>query len=641
MREIILGTAGHVDHGKTSLIRALTGIETDRLKEEKKRGITIELGFAYLDLECGHRVGIVDVPGHERFIRNMVAGAAGMDMVAFIIAADEAIMPQTKEHLDICKLIGLKNGIIVLNKIDLVDDEWLEMVEEDIRDFFQDSFLAEAPIVKVSAVQGKGIDELKNTINQKISLLDFKEEFGPFRMPVDRVFTMKGFGTVVTGTALNGRISIGDEICFYPSGLKANIRGIQTHGRNMEIIEAGHRTAINLQGISQEEINRGDMAATPDSMTTSTLLDARLYYLDNNDKKLKNRTLVRLHIGTREIMARVILTEQSSLEAGDEGNIQLLLQEPAPTWIGDRFIIRSYSPAATIGGGTILNNDPPKRKRSKKEDKEKNKDIFSVYLNGSDEEKMLLFLEEKGMQGCSSQELSSRLGIFGKKLKKLLQQPLSNGKIVVVDSEKQQLVSGKTIEMLTDDIINKLEKYHEDNPLKKGIVKEELRNLLKGKINQKTFNFALAQLSKKNKIIIDEAEIRLSGHEVELQVDQQEIEDKLIEIYETAQLRPENIKNISNHFPDIAKKQVMEVLNLLINKGLIIKVNNTLYFHHSHIETLQDKLVNFIKEEGEIDAPRFKEMTGLSRKYSIPLLEYFDKIKLTVRIGDKRVLIDK
>jgi len=256
MREIILGTAGHVDHGKTSLIKALTGIETDRLKEEKKRGITIELGFAHLDLPCGHRLGIVDVPGHEKFIRNMVAGAAGMDLVAFIIAADEGIMPQTVEHFDICKLLGVKDGLIILTKKDMVDEEWLEMVAEEVRDFFKDSFLEEAPLISVSSTTGAGIEAVKQALDDKVRALDFQEEFGPFRLAVDRVFSMKGFGTVITGTSLSGRISVGDELTFYPGELNARIRGIQVHGKEVELVEAGHRTAINLQGIEKEEINR-------------------------------------------------------------------------------------------------------------------------------------------------------------------------------------------------------------------------------------------------------------------------------------------------------------------------------------------------------------------------------------------------
>jgi selenocysteine-specific elongation factor len=378
MREIILGTAGHVDHGKTSLIRALTGIETDRLKEEKERGITIELGFAYLDLPCGHRLGIVDVPGHEKFIRNMVAGAAGMDLVAFVIAADEGIMPQTIEHFEICHLLGVRDGLIVLTKKDTVDQEWLDMVSEEVRDFFKGSFLENAPIIPVNSINGEGIGEMVRLLDAKVAAIDFHEEFGPFRLAVDRVFSMKGFGTVITGTSLSGRIETGADLMFYPGGLTAKIRGIQVHGQDVGLVEAGHRTAINLQGIEKEQINRGDMAASPGSMTASTLLDAEFHCLRSARKELKNRTQVRVHLGTREIVGRILLLESDTLAPGETTRIQLLLQEPAAVWPGDRYVIRSYSPITTIGGGTILNNRPKKRKRTLERDREANRAYFAT-----------------------------------------------------------------------------------------------------------------------------------------------------------------------------------------------------------------------------------------------------------------------
>ena len=341
MREIILGTAGHVDHGKTSLIRALTGIETDRLKEEKERGITIELGFAYIDLPCGHRLGIVDVPGHEKFIRNMVAGAAGMDLVAFVIAADEGIMPQTVEHFAICRLLGVHDGLIVLTKKDTVEQEWLEMVTEEVREFFKGSFLEDAPIVPVDSISGDGIGEIVAILDAKVAAMDFHQEFGPFRMAVDRVFSMKGFGTVITGTSLSGRIEMGADLSFYPEGLTAKIRGIQVHGKDVDLVEAGHRTAINLQGVEKDQINRGDMAATPGSMIASSLLDADFQLLSSARKDLKNRTQVRVHLGTREIIGRIVLLETDVLAPGESGHIQLVLQETVAAWPGDHYVIRS------------------------------------------------------------------------------------------------------------------------------------------------------------------------------------------------------------------------------------------------------------------------------------------------------------
>ncbi|NIA04772.1 MAG: selenocysteine-specific translation elongation factor [Proteobacteria bacterium] len=638
MREIILGTAGHVDHGKTSLIRALTGIETDRLKEEKSRGITIELGFAYLDLPCGHRLGIVDVPGHEKFVRNMVAGAAGMDLVAFIVAADEGIMPQTREHFEICQLLGVRDGLIIITKKDMVDDEWLEMVREEVREFFRDSFLGEAPIIEVSSITGEGLDTVKEVLDKKIAAMSFHEEFGPFRLAVDRVFSMKGFGTVITGTSLSGRVAVGDDLMFYPGGLTAKIRGLQVHGRSIEIVEAGHRTAINLQGIEKHEINRGDMAATPGSLVSSTLLDTDLHYLESNSKELKNRAQVRIHVGTREVIGRIVLMESDVVQPGEEAFVQIILQEPVAVRPGDRYVVRSYSPITTIGGGSILNNAPRKRKRTTQRDRELNRRAFSICQNGSPEDRMLLFLEESGQGGLTTDQLAGRLGLFGKKLKKELQPPLSSGKIMVVDSERQRLLAAPTVNRLTTTITSLLEQYHAEHPLKSGLAKEELRSQLKPAVDQKLFQFALGQLVKKKAIIQDQAEVRLAHFKVTLQVDEQAMREKIISLFRNAGLVPPNIKDVFNTMNEYPATQVQQVIDLLLQEGMLIKVTESLYFHAGKIEQLAQQLTEHIKKEGEIDAPRFKDLTGLTRKFSIPLLEYFDKKKLTIRIGDKRVL---
>lgn len=638
MREIILGTAGHVDHGKTSFIKAITGIDTDRLKEEKERGITIELGFAHLDLPCGHRIGIVDVPGHEKFVRNMVAGAAGMDLVAFIIAADEGVMPQTREHFEICQLLGIRDGIIVLTKKDLVDEEWLEMVQEDIRQYFTDTFLENAPMIPVSSVSGEGIDTVRKAIDDKISSLPFREEFGPFRLAVDRVFSMKGFGTVLTGSSLSGRTSVGDELEFYPAGVIAKIRGIQVHGKDVDLVEAGHRTAINLQGIDKEIINRGDIAATPGSMVNSTLLDADFQYLQSNPKKLKNRTQVRVHVGTREITGRVIFMETDEVNPGETANIQLLLQEPAAVWPGDRYVVRSYSPVRTIGGGSILNNAPIKRKRSLQKDRDTNHRIFQTYSDGSDIDRLLLFLEESGVEGLTQNQLSTRLGLFGNKLKKLLQNPVSSGDILVIDSDRQRFLAAQVLQQLTATITGILQNYHQTHPLMTGLAKEELKSGIKPPVDQKLFQFALDSMVKKKIIVQDQAEVRIAGFEITLQVDEQELKEQIYTIYKDSGLTPPNYKEVVDNIGNIPEKQVRQVINLLLQDKQLIKVNESLYFDAQQIEDLGQRITEFIKKHGEIDAPRFKELTGLTRKFSIPLLEYFDKIKLTIRIDDKRVL---
>ncbi len=638
MREIILGTAGHVDHGKTSLIRALTGIETDRLKEEKDRGITIELGFAFLDLPCGHRLGIVDVPGHEKFIRNMVAGAAGMDLVAFVIAADEGIMPQTVEHFEICQLLGVRDGLVILTKKDMVDQEWLDMVTEEVRDFFKGSFLEAAPIVPVDSLSGVGIGELVTLLDAKVAAINFQEEFGPFRMAVDRVFSMKGFGTVITGTSLSGRVETGVDLMFYPGGLTAKIRGIQVHGKEVDLVEAGHRTAINLQGIEKEQINRGDMAATPGSLIASTLLDADFHALRSLPKDLKNRMQVRVHLGTREIVGRISLLAGDTLAPGTDSPIQLILQEPVAVWPGDHYVVRSYSPITTIGGGTILNNAPKKRRRTLERDREQNRSFFAAYTAADSVQKMLMMIEECGIHGITADQLAARTGVFSKRLKKLLQHPISTGALLVVDSENQRLLAAAVAEGLNRQITERLTTFHRQNPLKTGLAKEELRSQLRPAVDQKILYALLTSLAKKGVIEQVGAEVKLAGHTVILQVNEQEMEQKIGEIYRKAGLSPPNLKEVLADFAEFPEKQIRQVIDLLLAKGTLIKINESLCFDAPSIQQLQEAVVAFIRKEGEIDAPRFKDLTGLTRKFSIPLLEYFDKIKLTIRIEDKRVL---
>lgn len=565
-----------------------------------------------------------------------------MDMVAFIVAADEGIMPQTREHFDICKLLGVKDGLIILTKKDMVEEEWLEMVKEEVREFFADSFLEEAPILPVSSTTGEGIDAVKAVLDEKVRKVNFQEEFGPFRLAVDRVFSMKGFGTVITGSSLSGRVAVGEDLMFYPGGLTAKIRGIQVHGKEQEVVEAGHRTAINLQGIEKEEINRGDLAATPGTMQSSTLLDADFHFLAHNSRKLKNRTQVRLHVGTREILARVILMGKDTVEPGENADIQLIVQDPVAVWPGDRFVLRSYSPVATLGGGVILNNAPPKRKRTTDRDRERNHTVFSIYKAGNDGAgiiaKMLLFLEESGRQGITADQLSTRLGVFGKKLKKQLQVPVSSKKVLVVESESQRLVAAQVIEQFNQAVLGLLEQYHKENPLKTGLAREEIRSRLRPPVDQKLFQYLMTSLAKNGLIVQEGAEVRLSTHEVTLQVDEQEMQEKIGRLYKEAGLRPPNLKDVLALFAEFPEKQIRQVIDLLLQNGTLVKINEALFFHAEELNRLADTLQDYLGREGEIDAPGFKDLTGLSRKYSIPLLEYFDKIKLTIRVGDKRIL---
>ena len=637
MREIILGTAGHVDHGKTSLIRALTGIDTDRLKEEKERGITIELGFAYLDLPCGHRLGIVDVPGHERFVKNMVAGAAGMDLVAFIVAADEGIMPQSREHFEICRLLGLQRGLIVITKKDMVEADWLELVIDEVKTFFADSFLADAPLLTVSSTTGEGIEEVRDTLDKLVGKTEFSDVHGPFRLPVDRVFSMKGFGTVITGTSISGRIKVGEDLMFYPGRQVGKIRGIQVHNRDVEEVEAGHRTAINVQGLDKYTIHRGEMAATVDCLQPSYLLDAHFLYLESNKKQLKNRTRVRVHIGTAEIMGRIVLLDDEELQPGTRANVQVLLEEQVGSWPGDRYVIRSYSPIHTIGGGVILSSAPRKRRRFRPV----NREVFRIYRENQPEDLVLLHLQESSYNGLTFDKLAVKMGLFGKRLKKILQAPLSARRILVIEPEKQRMVDSTVYESLTEKLIAELTAYHEQNPIKQGLSKEELRSRLYRGLDPRLFQYLLNDLLKQQKIAQDQAIIRLAGHQVSLQADEESLRQELESFYKKAELAPPTIKEVSTAFAKYPQPLIKEVLSLMVSNNILVKVKEDLYFYAPPLESLQNKLTGFLAEKGEIDTPAFKQMTGLSRKFSIPLLEYFDRIKVTIRVGDKRIPREK
>ena len=637
MREIILGTAGHVDHGKTSLIRALTGIDTDRLKEEKARGITIELGFAYLDLPCGHRLGIVDVPGHEKFVKNMVAGASGMDLVAFIVAADEGIMPQTREHFEICRLLGIERGLIIITKKDMVEPDWLELVTDDVRTFFADSFLEDAPIVSVSSTTGEGIEEVRNILDQLVAASDFSEPHGPFRMPIDRVFSMKGFGTVITGTAISGRIKTGDDLMFYPSRKSGKIRGIQVHNKDTQEAEAGHRTAINLQGLEKESINRGEMTAAVDCLQPSYLLDCRFLYLHSNKKPYKNRSRVRVHIGTAEIMGRIVLLTDEELAPGSEANVQILLEEQTGCWPGDKYVVRSYSPIYTIGGGVIFNGSPRKRKRFRKE----NKQVFQTYRENIPEDLALLHIKENGYNGLTLDKLAVKMGIFGNRIKKIVQPPLSSRKIILIDQDKQRMTVNVIYEKLGEKLSSVLTAYHEENPLKAGISKEELRSRLYRGLDQRLYQFLLNDLQKKGAIVQDQALIRLTDHQVSLKDEEKTLRRELETFYNQADLTPPTIKEVTTKFSKYPHHLLKEVMAIMVRDDELVKVSEDLYFYKPALKNLKERLVALLAKESEIDTPAFKDLTGLSRKFSIPLLEYFDKMKVTMRVGDKRILREK
>ena len=633
MKHFVLGTAGHVDHGKTALIKALTGVDTDRLKEEKQRGITIELGFASLTLPSGQTFGIVDVPGHEKFIKNMVSGAAGIDLVMMVIAADEGIMPQTREHLHICSLLGISKGIVALTKIDMVEKDWLNLVQSEITDFIKGTFLEGAPVIPVSAIKGEGLTDLIAALDSTTSKLAEKTDDGIFRLPVDRVFTMKGFGTVVTGTLVSDHIKTGEDVQILPENIATRIRGIQVHNQPVEEAWSGQRTAINLQGIEKTIINRGNVLVRPQTVWPSQRLDIFVEYLASNTKNLKNRSLVRLHTGTSEIISRIILLEKDELAPGQKGFAQLVLSDKDVVVAGDHFVLRSYSPVTTIGGGQIIDPLPKKHKRLS----DKIIAELNVLQKSELHEKVSVILERAGFTGIHLQRLAFRLGTKAKKIRETLEKLFAEKKAFLLDSEDTTVLSANYFKQLEEIIIKNVTSYHKGNPLKSGISKEELKGSLEGDISAKLFNMALVSLNKKGTIISDKDSVRSAKHQVELAGDLDFLRRNIAKTYKNAGLTPPSLNDVLTNLTD-QKAKAQSIINLMLKDGDLIKINEELCFWSESLNKLQNDYTQVLIKDGKATPATFKDLTGLSRKYIIPLMEYFDMNKLTVRVGDHRIL---
>ncbi len=633
-RRIVLGTAGHIDHGKTSLIKALTGIDTDRLKEEKKRGITIELGFAHLELSDGQSVGVVDVPGHERFVRTMVAGATGMDLVLLVIAADEGVMPQTREHVDVCTVLGVSQGVVVLTKIDMVEEDWLELVREEVSEYLSQTFLSEAPLALVSAQTGQGVEELRALLTEKCRSIEERREGGPFRMPVDRSFTMKGFGTVVTGTSLSGRIAVGQTAEIFPRGLTAKVRGLQVHGQSEEEISSGQRTAVNLAGLERQEVVRGDVLAAPGSLLPADRLDAVLNLLPSASKGLKNRASVHFHVGTADLLARVVPLSQETIEPGQGDYVQLILEEDASCLPGDRFAIRSYSPPLTIGGGRVLAVAPPRRKRFDPEALE----ALKILDGGDLPQCIALLTAESRLMGLSRAELMSRLGMTAKELDRPLSELLSQRRIVRYDKERQRYVHQAVLEDLTERIKEFVASFHQANPLKPGLPKEEIKSRLKLHADPKIINFQVGRMVEEGILDADQDLVALGGHRVSLGGDESELKEKILEAYRQGQLSPPTTKALAEK---LGGAKIKDVLSLLVKEGSLAKVKEELFFTVEALKGLEERLRALLLEKGEVSTQEFKEMTGLPRKFLIPLAEYYDRTGVTIRVGEVRRLREK
>ncbi|MBN2374172.1 selenocysteine-specific translation elongation factor [bacterium] len=635
MKHIILGTAGHIDHGKTSLIKALTGIDCDRLKEEKTRGITIELGFANLDLKNGTRIGIIDVPGHERFVHHMVAGVVGMDLVILVIAADEGIMPQTREHLDICRLLGVKKGLVALTKADVVDHEWLELVKEEVKDFIQGTFLNVAPIIPVSSVTCEGLDKLMNAIADLSRDIPEHTGEGVFRLPVDRVFTMKGFGTVVTGTLLSGEVRTGDTVEIFPQKLKVRVRGIQVHNEKVDIVSAGQRTAINLQGLDKEAVSRGDVICQPGLMEPGYLIDARLALLDSV-LPLKNRTRIRFHTGTAEILGRIILLDRDELKPGDACLVQFRLERKAAVMPKDRYIIRRYSPIITLGGGDIIDSHPEKHKRYKQDVME---DIAT--LEGSSiPETIEFYVRKAGENGIDMKSLMARTNMDIETISSVLDILKKEGKILVVDEASRRVVHLSSYHELQGRLKDALESFHSRNPLKWGMSKEELKARVSPFLDPRIYNIALDDLVKRSDIIVQQETCAIAGHQVSLSGEDQKIREEILNMFKKAGLQPPNIEEVSTLLKK-ERKRVEMLINLLIDEDMLKRLKDGLLFHTGALSSLAVQVQSFLKDGRQMGIGDFKDLTGVSRKYAVPLLEYMDNQGITIRLGDKRAIRKK
>jgi selenocysteine-specific elongation factor len=636
MQHFVLGTAGHVDHGKTSLIKTLTGTDTDRLKEEKARGITIELGFASLSLPSGRALGIVDVPGHEKFIKHMVAGAAGIDLVMMVIAADEGVMPQTREHLHICSLLGIKTGLVALTKVDLVEPDWLELVRSEVADYLNGTFLEDAPIVPVSAIKETGLAELLTALDKAAGDLRQKSDDGIFRLPVDRIFTMKGFGTVVTGTLISDRIRVGEDIVVLPEDIPARIRGLQVHNQPVEEAFSGQRTAINLQGIEKTTLERGSVLVRPQTVWPTRRLDVIFQYLSSNTRKLKNRSLVRLHTGTIEIMTRIVLLDADELTPGETAFAQLLLADEDVVVAGDHFVLRSYSPVTTIGGGRILDPLPGKHKRKS----EKVRAHLQILEGGALPDKISVILDRSGFGGIPIRSLAFRLGAHVKKIRDVIEGLFSSRQAILLSSDDGTAVSAAWHKQLEELITRALTDYHRKNPLKGGISKEELKAGLPAAVSTRLFNMALTGLAKKETIVSEKDNVRLASHEVQLAGEEDDLRRSIADIYAQAKLAPPSLSDVIGGFKD-QKAKAQKIVQLMLKDGDLIKINEELVFAASALDQLREDYKARLARDGQATPATFKDLTGLSRKYIIPLMEYFDVSKLTVRVGDHRVLREK
>lgn len=633
MQNVIVGTAGHVDHGKTCLIKALSGIDTDRLKEEKKRGITIELGFANLIDTDGVHIGIIDVPGHEKFVKNMLAGIGGIDLVLLVIALDEGVMPQTVEHFEILKMLQIRQGIVVLTKSDTVDSDWADMVEEDVRELIKGSFLEQAELIRVSSYTGENIDVLRQKIVAMAKQAGKRrEEKELFRLPIDRVFTMEGFGTVVTGTLIEGMCEAGEEVMVYPQERLLKIRGVQSHGQKEEKACAGQRTAINLAGIKKEELSRGEVLAYPGSLVNSTMVDATLRLFDSTQRKLKNGDRVHLSYGSAQAIGKVILLDCDVVEAGQEALVQLRFDDPICVKRNDKFIIRFYSPVETFGGGTVLNPAADKHKRGQEDVIES----LKLKKTGTDMEILEQMVNEESRRFPEAEDLAAWMDLTVSEAEQMLDTLRNKKKILHLNDGS---FVGKAYWEKVSELANQvLAHFHRENPIVEGMDREELKSRLAERMHLKSGKKAealIAELEKRKVITIQGSVVSVAGFTVSYSDEASQMMTDMENIYKKAGIEVPSTDELVGAYKD--RKQARQVLSELTKKGILVKAGTGVLMHKEHWDRALSILRDYLASHPQITLGEFRDLLGTSRKYAVMLLETYDQMKITKKTGDVRV----
>ncbi len=631
-REFVVGTSGHIDHGKTALIKALTGVDADRFEEEKQRGITIDLGFAPYQDEVGTKLAFVDVPGHEKFVHNMLAGVAGFDAVLLVIAADEGVMPQTREHLNICNLLEIPDGLIVLTRIDLVEDpEMIELCQSEVEELVQGTFLEGKPVIPVSSLSGKGIPELKTALQKLRSQLAPPDLGQSFRLFVDRSFSVKGFGTVITGTVLSGRVQTEEELDRFPGRESIRIRGIQVHGAVRNEVHAGNRAALNLAGISHLSIKRGDQLAPSDSLVTSFMLNVELTLLKDTPTEIKQRSRVRFHLGSREVMGRVILLENERLTPGSSTLAQLRLEEEVGSRYGDRFILRSYSPLMTLGGGRIIDPAPGKSRRIKRKLAERLKRLASDDLEGRVEE--VIYLQSVG--GVIEHELTLRTGLSGRQSTKILQGLQSRQQILCVEPVKKRFLHSAHIERIGNFLQKVLKHHHQRFPEREGMNRVELGGKLSLLFQDREMEVLLKYLVKIGMIVSRGAFYALEEHEGGVSEQTEEMMQRCTDLVTQGGFQPLRRTLLLQEL-DLNEKEGIAMLKTCAHQNRLVQVSEDLYYTPGQIENAITQLREHFKNSPVISVIDFKELLDISRKHAVDLLEYFDTQHLTIRQENQR-----